>query len=1097
LKQPAHPIYVDGRNTGIQGTGAVGSINNWDRAIDNSDTSVARIIQTVGLLSTASFTVGDALTTYPAKTFAGFKISTATLLNAGVLNYYTIQLLRDGNVVQTSNASTILLDVNSILFNGAPIQTVGIVSDTTFDAVKLSIEKPVGVDLGIVDIHGLLLEELCPVVLSCNQSSLLQYGAHPVVINTLRTGVLGIANVGAGVANTGNVLTASTTDYAQLSTVASVLSNASISVLNPVQSYPAGTFAGFVVENANGLLDVGLLNSLTVNTYLDGNLQESVGGSSLIDLTLLITILGPGNNVGNIGFATTKPFDEIQLSMGEVLSVTGTLKVYGAVIDTRRAIGGGLFCKLTYPDFAVTSLGKIVVGDVSVNDRAPIGTTYGTASPDPSNPDAANIIVASDGTYTFTPTLPGIYKFTIPVCLPGQTVDCTTERMTITVTEPFSQHNYPIVNDDVAVLSGGSSITNPTIIKVGVNDAAGNYGGTLGLPSVANSGAGAPLYGTVSVDADGNIVYTPNANYFGNDQFAYTRCESPSGLCSSATVFVTVVSPDVVNSTFAGANFYNTIKGQTLDVNSTEGLLNNAMDPEGNTQTIVPKAETISGIGTLTVFADGSFNFVPEGNFTGPVIFDFVVNDNGSPVASARGTVEIFVGENPLTTYPDIAVTVLDKTVEGSVAVNDRAPEGTSYGTAAARSGNPAATPLTVNSDGTFTFTPTAEGVYEFDIPVCLPGQLVGCATERITIYAFSQVDNDNLPIVNSDNALVRGDNISPATQVINVKANDATGNTLSSLGMPTVANSGTGAPQNGVVAVDIDGNIHYTPNPGFFGIDSFTYTICETPANTCGTAFVKINVVEIALPNLVVCTDDYISTAAGETITTNAGNGVLINDKDLNGAALSVIPKVELIPGKGTLTLNADGSYEFVPVLGFSGNVVYQYEVSDGGIPVAGAKGSLHINVIQYPDITAAILLPDNTFTSSLIKDAVVYLEEVKGAATAQGKIAFSINAPVGFAFLPFDQNLAAISASGGGSYSVSNNAFDILLSTSSQIILRAKPGYALPAYGVVLVGIRLQHSSATNGDATATVNIYPDAAKRYDCNTANNVYYRVLLKQ
>jgi hypothetical protein len=78
-----------------------------------------------------------------------------------------------------------------------------------------------------------------------------------------------------------------------------------------------------------------------------------------------------------------------------------------------------------------------------------------------------------------------------------------------------------------------------------------------------------------------------------------------------------------------------------------------------------------------------------------------------------------------------------------------------------------------------------------------------------------------------------------------------------------------------------------------------------------------------------------------------------------------------------------------------------------------------------------------------------------------------------------------------------VSNNAFDILLSTSSQIILRAKPGYALPAYGVVLVGIRLQHSSATNGDATATVNIYPDAAKRYDCNTANNVYYRVLLKQ
>lgn len=1097
VKKPTHPIYVDGRHTGINGVGSVGTINNWERAIDDNDTSVARIIQTAGILSTASFTIGDALNTYPANTFAGFKISTTSLLNASVLNYYSIQLLNNGSVVQTSNAASVLLDVNSLLFNGAHVQTIGIVSNSSFDAVKLVIAKPVAIDLGIVDIHGLVLESLCNVALSCNQSSILQYGSHPVIINAMRTGVLGVANVGVSVTNAGNVLTAEDTDFAQITTVASILSNASISVQNPIQTYPAGTFAGFVVENSNGVLNAGLLSSIRISTYLDGNFQEQVSGINLLDLTLLITILGPSSDVRNIGFVTTQPFDEVRISVGEVIAVSSTLNVYGAFIDTRSAIGGGLFCKATFPDFAVTEVRKTVVGDVSINDIAPVGTTYGSPIADPNNPDGTLLTVASNGSYSFSPILPGKYQFDIPVCLPALTNGCATEKMTITVTQRYDQNSYPIINDDIVLTKGAAINPIPIVIKVKANDNPGNYGGGLGIPSIVNSGVGAPSHGTASVDGNGNIVYTPLADYYGEDQFSYTVCETPSGLCASAMVYLTILSPDVANSTYAGANFYTTLKNKMLTVNSSLGLLVNALDPEGNIQMVVPKTETIAGKGTLNLMADGSFTFNPVSDFTGPIIFDFYVNDNGTPIANSRGTVEILVRSFPLITYPDIAVTMINKNVSGSLAVNDVAPIGTTYSTVVALPGNPNNTLLTLNNDGTFSFTPTLEGQYQFDVSVCLPGQVSDCVTERISIFAILQTEVDNIPIINTDIGISRGNDVSPNPIAINVIANDAAGNMGGTLGPITVTNSGPGAPLHGVVSVNNNGEIIYTPNAGFYGDDYFTYTTCESPASTCASAIVKVSVQAMNAANTIVCSDDYISTTAGEVIAVSAINGVIANDLDLESASLTVVPMIETVPNKGTFTLNADGSYVFVPTAGFSGSLIFNYEILDNGMPTASANGSVHINVMQYPDLTPVIMLSDNTYSDNQVKDVLVYIEEVKGVATAPGQIALAINAPIGFSWLPFDENQTLVTLVGGGSYAVDNNSFDVIQSTSSQILLLAKSSFALPSNGVVLIGVQLQHTSASNGEATTTVNIFPDIRKRYDDNTANNVYYRVLLKQ
>ena len=80
-------------------------------------------------------------------------------------------------------------------------------------------------------------------------------------------------------------------------------------------------------------------------------------------------------------------------------------------------------------------------GNISNNDVVPAGTTYGTPVADPTNPAAGSgaassgavLTMTANGTYTFTATVAGTYTYTVPVCAPGQTTNCPTETLVITV----------------------------------------------------------------------------------------------------------------------------------------------------------------------------------------------------------------------------------------------------------------------------------------------------------------------------------------------------------------------------------------------------------------------------------------------------------------------------------------------------------------------------------------------------------------------------------------------------------------------------------------------------------------------------------------
>ncbi|PZF70982.1 beta strand repeat-containing protein [Taibaiella soli] len=646
---PDLPLYVDGVNTGINNIATVGgSISNAQNAIDNDPNNYATVSLTTGVASVANFAVADAMNTYPANSFAGFDVETNTqLLTAGVLSNATIYLYNNGTLVQTGSGNALVIGATTTLLTGGTTrQIVGIVANVPYNEVKISFNQVVNADLGNIKIYSAILEKTCAPTIMCSTSYYLNNPAFPTVIDATHTGVSGVLTADASVADAWNVVSASTTDYARIANNATVLANASIAVLDPITTYPKGTFAGFVIKpGTTPAVLANLLNAITVSTYNNGTLQESATGASLINLTVLATLIGtPSTGSYNVGFYTTKPFDEITISVGSLLNAgllnNSYVDVYGAFIDTRSSVAGTgtLNCMLVNPDVNTGIINRIIAGNVSTNDIIP-GATYGTPAAPTTAPAGSNatLTVNADGSYTFTADKIGVYTYDVPYCMSGMSTGCATEPLTITVVDPTVNTNPPIVNTDLATTNTGVPVT----ISELTNDGVGNAGGTLGTPTITVQ----PSNGTAAVNASGQIVYTPNASFAGNDTITYQVCESPSGLCGTAKVYITV---NGTNAAVSATDDYVFTSG----VNAATGnVLSNDISTAGNPLTATTQNITLAS-GTFVLNANGTYSFTPVAGFIGTVDIPYQANDAATGTF-AKATLHVVVNN-----VPDLSPTI-------------------------------------------------------------------------------------------------------------------------------------------------------------------------------------------------------------------------------------------------------------------------------------------------------------------------------------------------------------------------------------------------------------------------------------------------------
>lgn len=653
-----HPVIVNGQRTGVDALACAGcEINNPDNAIDNDPNTAATISLTVGAAASATFSVLNAIETYSAGNFAGFDIGTPSLLDVDLLDDFIITTYLDGELQEQKNIPSSLISATTDLLANDGREVVGFVTSEDFDEIQITLSKLVSANVSNFNIYSTIVQRGCEKVLECGGAKQWLTPEFPLVVEGPHTGIDGAVSVGAAVLNPWNLINQNTSDFARLVAPVGVLSPASISIRDQVSEYPTGTTVGFTVRSVNNISQADLLESITITTYKEGALVESATGVNLINLDLIVPLLGTGGLPYNVGFVTSAPFDEIQISLGGLANAINILDVYSPFVDKSTAVDGSgnpLCPQISMdPDFNVTTINVEVNGDVNTNDGVPSGTNYGTPVASGNNPGTpTTFTMNTNGTYTFEASIPGIYEYDVPVCVPGEPTPCPTTRLSITVmdnTDPTS--NPPVANTDYGTVHSNGSIELATL----ANDSPGYPEASL-VPGSVTITSGLSN-GTASVDAGtGNITYTPSTGFIGKDSLTYEVCDdSNPALCGTAWQYFTVIPDGSPNSTTATDDFIYLKPGEVGSGNLGE----NDTDPEGDTQSITTGSIMQSGVGTLEITnSSGDFTFTPAANFSGPGQFTYTTCDDGNPQACASATLYVLVDQPKPDLTPGIQVNI-------------------------------------------------------------------------------------------------------------------------------------------------------------------------------------------------------------------------------------------------------------------------------------------------------------------------------------------------------------------------------------------------------------------------------------------------------
>src|SRR5205823_6534989 len=160
----------------------------------------------------------------------------------------------------------------------------------------------------------------------------------------------------------------------------------------------------------------------------------------------------------------------------------------------------------------------------------------------------------------------------------------------------------------------------------------------------------------------------------------------------------------------------------------------------------------------------------------------------------------------------------------------------------------------------------------------------------------------------------------------------------------------------HGTLTLNGDGSFTYMPALNFNGIDSFTYKASDGQAQS-GVATVTITETGSAAGRVAANDDNY--TTAEDTQLTVSAPGVLANDSDVDGDVLSAV--LVSNPTHGTLTLNGDGSFTYMPALNYNGVDSFTYKASDG----QAQSGVATVTITVTPINDAPVAANDDSYTT------------------------------------------------------------------------------------------------------------------------------------
>ncbi|WP_274612045.1 tandem-95 repeat protein, partial [Vibrio diabolicus] len=530
------------------------------------------------------------------------------------------------------------------------------------------------------------------------------------------------------------------------------------------------------------------------------------------------------------------------------------------------------------------------------------------------------------------------------------------EILTFTATDPSGENVSQTVNFTVApvadIVADKATVVEdtPTIIKVLGNDTFEGDDKVVSLDT--NNG---PANGTVSVNSDGSVTYTPNDNYHGTDSFTYIV--TSGGVSESTTVNVDVTP----------VNDAPVAKDDTAvtdeDTPVTIDVLPNDTDVDGDTLSIqsasVPEAQ-----GKVEI-VDGKLVFTPAENFHGDAEITYTVTD-GSLTDQAKVTVTV----NAVNDTPVVESSIADQTL-----AEDFTPYTIDLNTAFSDvdnvdgelsfsvSGNSNIQVAIVN--GIATFTPTADwnGSEILTFTATDPSGESVSQTVNFTVTPVADIVADKATVVEDTPTIIKvlgNDTFEGDNKVVSLDTNNG--------------------PANGTVSVNPDGSVTYTPNDNYHGTDSFTYFVTSGGVSESTTVNVDVTPVNDA----PVAKDDTAVTDEDTPVTID----VLPNDTDVDGHELSIqsasVPSVQ-----GTVEI-IDGKLVFTPAENFNGDAEITYIVTDGEL-TDEAKVTVTVNPVNDAP-TIKVDAVESITEDAVNTDTVLATLEVADTDTPEDQLTVSL---------------------------------------------------------------------------------------------------------
>ncbi|EGR0690307.1 tandem-95 repeat protein [Vibrio parahaemolyticus] len=508
------------------------------------------------------------------------------------------------------------------------------------------------------------------------------------------------------------------------------------------------------------------------------------------------------------------------------------------------------------------------------------------------------------------------------------------ETLTFTATDPSGESVSQTVNFTVApvadIVADKATVVEdtPTIIKVLGNDTFEGDDKVVSLDT--NNG---PANGTVSVNPDGSVTYTPNDNYHGADSFTYIV--TSGGVSESTTVNVDVTP---VNDAPVAKDDIATTQEDTA---VTIDVLPNDTDIDGDTLRI-DSASVPSDQGTVEI-VDGKLVFTPAENFNGDAEITYTVTD-GELTDEAKVSVTV----NPVNDAPTIKVDAVESITENAVSTD------TVVATLTVRDTDTPEDQLTVslenNSNGYFVLVGNEVKLTQAGVDAVNNDEL---NLKDLTISA-SVSDGVNPTANDSDSLIVNRVNDAPTVEnaiadqelsedfaTYTIDLNDAFKDSDSALNFSVSGNS------NVLVSIE-NGIATISPTADWNGSETLTFTATD-PSGESISQTVNFTVAPVA---------DIVADKATVVEDTPTIIKVLSNDTfEDDGKVVSL--DTNNGPANGTVSVNPDGSVTYTPNDNYHGTDSFTYIVTSGGV-----SESTTVNVDVTPENDAPVAKDDTTIT-------------------------------------------------------------------------------------------------------------------------------------